>query len=104
MGKSLIAVIFDTFIWWKLHDFRKFQDIDEENGKLSVRLDQLQKAFDSTKSDANLLSETVSKLETEKAESTAKLICVQSENDRMKEELNHLKVLIIITSTLTGRE
>ena len=71
---------------------RKLQDIEEENGKLSKRFDQLQEAFTLTKKDANKLSEIVSKLETEKAESSAKLICVQSENDRMKQELVQLKV------------
>ena len=44
------------------------------------------------------MSETVSKLETEKAETTAKLICVQSENDRMKQELIQLKVIFEIAN------
>ena len=79
---------------------RKLQEIDDENGKLSVSLDELQKAFDSTKRDANILSETVSKLETEKAEGAAKLICLQSENNRMKEELNNLKVTIYISLSI----
>ena len=40
----------------------------------------------------------MSKLETEKAETTAKLICVQSENDRMKQELIQLKVIFEIAN------
>ena len=82
-------------ITWR---FRKLDEIEEENGKLSRRFDELQEAFAVTKTDAKLLSETVSKLETEKAETTAKLICVQSENDRMKQELIQLKVIFEIAN------
>ena len=71
---------------------RKLQDTEEENGKLSKSFDELQEAFTSTKKEANQLSEIVSKLETEKAESSAKLICVKSQNELMKQELVQLKV------------
>ena len=78
--------------------FRKLNEIEEENGKLSKRFDELQEVFAVTKNDAKALSETVSKLEIEKAETSAKLICVQSENDKMKQELIQLKVSFEITN------
>ena len=91
----LIVNGISILILWR---FRKLAEIEEENGKLSRRFDELQEAFAVTKADAKLLSETVSKLETEKAETTAKLICVQSENDRMKQELIQLKVVFEIAN------
>ena len=91
----LIVNGISILILWR---FRKLAEIEEENGKLSRRFDELQEAFAVTKTDAKLLSETVSKLETEKAETTAKLICVQSENDKMKQELIQLKVSFEITT------
>ena len=81
--------------------FRKLEEIEEENGKLSKRFDELQEAFAATKNDTKSLSETNSKLEREKAETSAKLICVQSENDRMKQELVQLKVSFEITSLIS---
>ena len=81
--------------------FRKLEEIEEENGKLSKRFDELQETFTATKNDSKSLSETVSKLEREKAETSAKLICVQSENDRMKEELLQLKVSFEIKNLIS---
>jgi chromosome segregation ATPase len=79
-----------------VHQFRKLHEVEEENDKIHDRLESLQKSCDTSKQHMNKLSEAISTLEAEKAEKAAKLICLESENKSLKQEVLNLKVIYFV--------
>ena len=86
-----------------MYDFRKLHEAEEQNGNILGRLESLQNSCDTSKQHINKLSETISKLEADKAEKAAKLICLESENGNLKQEVLNLKVVVLIWSERNHR-
>ena len=76
-----------------VYQFRKLHEVEEENGKIYDRLESFKTSCDTSKQHINKLSESISKLEADKAEKAAKLICLESENQSLKQEVSNLKVI-----------
>ena len=75
--------------------FRRLQELQKENDNILGRFESLHASCDTSKHDIVKLTETISKFEKEKFEGAAKLICLNTENESLKKELQDLKVISI---------
>ena len=73
-------------------DCRKLQGSKDECNRLGEQLRQIQTSCDNQKSEMDSLLGSVKILQAEKAESEAKLICSQTEIERLNLELKNFKV------------
>ena len=73
-------------------DCRKLQSSEDERNRLGEQLRQIQTCCDNQKSEMDSLLGSVKILQAEKAESEAKLICSQTEIERLNLELKNFKV------------
>ena len=73
-------------------DYRKLHDSEAECNRLFEQLRDVQTSCDNQKSEMDNLVGCVKILQAEKADSTAKLICSQTEIERLNLELKDFKV------------
>ena len=76
-------------------DCRKLQSSEDERNRLGEQLRQIQTSCDNQKSEMDNLVGCVKILQAEKADSAAKLICSQTEIERLNLELKNFKVIRI---------
>ena len=76
-------------------DYRKLHGLEDECNRLGEQLRELQTSCDNQKSEMDNLLGSVKILHAEKAESAAKLICSQTEIERLNLELKSFKVIRI---------
>ena len=76
-------------------DYRKLHGLEDECSRLVEQLRDVQTSCDNQKSEMDNLLGRVEILQAEKAEGAAKLICSQTEIERLNLELKGLKVTII---------
>ena len=73
-------------------DYRKLHGLEEECNRLGEQLRDVQTSCDNQKSEMDNLLGSVTILQTEKAETAAKLICSQTEIERLNLEVKSFKV------------
>ena len=97
-----IEVIFICNAWCKWlysiemsFDYRKLHGLEDECNRLGEQLRDVQTSCDNQKSEMDNLLGCVKILHAEKSESEAKLICSQTEIERLNLELKGFKVTMI---------